>query len=88
MVYFLMSEQSVDEVLVEQLNGAFTVVQASYHSPLTEKADIVLPTPIWVERTGHVTNLEGEVLPLQPALEMPGNVRDDADVLAQLTELV
>ncbi len=88
MVYFLMSEQPVAEALVEQLNGAFTVVQASYRSPLTEKADVVLPTPIWVERTGHVTNLEGKVLPLQPALEMPGNVRDDADVLAQLTELV
>ena len=88
MVYFLIGEQPVDEAWVEQLNGAFTVVQASYHSPLTERADVVLPAPIWIERTGHVTNLEGKVLPLQPALEMSGNVRDDADVLAQLTALV
>jgi NADH dehydrogenase/NADH:ubiquinone oxidoreductase subunit G len=87
-VYFLIGEQPVDDALVEQLNGAFTVVQASYRSSLVEKADIVLPTPIWVERTGHVTNLEGKVLPLRSALEMPGSVRDDADVLAQLAEIV
>jgi formate dehydrogenase major subunit len=88
MVYFLIGEQPVDDVLVEQLNGAFTVVQASYRSPLVEKADVVLPTPIWVERTGHVTNLEGKVLPLKPALEMPGDVRDDAEILARLAKLV
>jgi formate dehydrogenase major subunit len=88
MVYFLIGEQPVDDALVEELNGAFTVVQASYYSPLVEKADVVLPTPIWVERTGHVTNLEGKVLPLQPALDMPKDVRDEADVLAQLAELL
>jgi len=69
MVYFLIGEQPIDETLAARINGAFTVVQASYHSPLVEKADVVLPTPIWAERRGHVTNLEGKVLPGVKALE-------------------
>jgi formate dehydrogenase major subunit len=85
-VYLLMGEEAPTDDLLAQINGAFTVVQASYHSPLVDRADVVLPTPIWAERTGHVTNLEGMVLPLAAALEMPGEVRDDADVLADLVE--
>ncbi len=84
----LLGEHPVKAAWVEQLNGAFTVVQASYHSPLTEKADVVLPTPIWAERSGHVTNLEGQVLPLQAALELPSGVRDEAEVLVALAKLI
>jgi formate dehydrogenase major subunit len=86
-VYFLLGEQSEDPALMAQLNGAFTVVQASYHSPLTEQADVLLPAPIWAERRGHVTNLEGRVLPLNAAVRMPAGVRDDADVLNALINL-
>ena len=83
-VYYLMAEQPVDETVISKLNGAFTIAQAAYRSPLVEQADVVLPTPIWSERAGHVTNLEGKVLPLRPVLEMPEGVRDDAKVLAAL----
>ncbi len=83
-VYVLLGEQSEDKALLDQVNGAFRVVQASYYSPLVEDADVVLPTPIWTERTGHVTNLEGKVKPLSPALDMPEGVLDDAEVLGKL----
>jgi formate dehydrogenase major subunit len=83
-VYYLMAEQPVDEALVSKLNGAFTIAQAAYHSPLVEQADVVLPTPIWSERAGHVTNLEGKVFPLHSVLDLPEGVRDDAEVLAAL----
>jgi anaerobic selenocysteine-containing dehydrogenase len=32
------------------LKAGFTIVQASYQSPLVEQADVVLPAPIWYER--------------------------------------
>jgi formate dehydrogenase major subunit len=86
--FFLLGEQSEDASLVEKLNDAFTVVQASYKSALVEKADVVLPTPLWSERSGHVTNLEGVVLPLNPAMKMPETVKDDAEVLAKLAKMV
>ncbi|MGC9521367.1 MAG: molybdopterin-dependent oxidoreductase [Anaerolineae bacterium] len=86
--FFLMGEQAEDPALLEELNGAFTVVQASNYSPLVEQADVVLPAPVWHERSGHVTNLEGTVKPVNQVLPMPENVRDDADVLTNLADLL
>lgn len=86
--FFLMGEQAEDPALMAKLNGAFTVVQASYLSPLAEQADVVLPAPVWHERTGHVTNVEGTVKPVVEVLPMPEGVRDDADVLTSLADLL
>ncbi|MCJ7551761.1 MAG: molybdopterin-dependent oxidoreductase, partial [Anaerolineae bacterium] len=85
---FLMGEQAEDPALLEKLNGAFTVVQASYVSPLVERANVVLPAPVWYERAGHVTNVEGDVRAVNQVLPMPDGVRDDAVVLAALVDLL
>ncbi|MFP4343900.1 MAG: molybdopterin-dependent oxidoreductase [Anaerolineales bacterium] len=87
-VYLMLGERTDDEVLLEELNGAFTIVQGSYASPLTERADVVLPAPLWYERSGHITNLEGQVKALTPVLEMPEDVRDETSVLETLAEKV
>ena len=86
--FVLLGEQSEDEALAAKLNGAFTVVQASYRSSLVDKADVVLPSPIWFEQTGHVTNLEGKIFPLNAALAMPEMVKGEAEVLVALAEMV
>jgi len=88
LLYFLMGEQAEDAALLEKVDGAFLVAQASYYSPLVEKADVVLPAPVWFERTGHVINLNGDVLPLNEVLPMPEGVRDDAEVLNALADLL
>jgi formate dehydrogenase major subunit len=86
---FLMSEQSETAGLVDAIkDDAYTVVMASYRSPLVDQADVVLPTPLWYERTGHVTNIEGQVKPLDEVLPMPERVRDDAEVLATLADML
>jgi formate dehydrogenase major subunit len=86
---FLMGEQTENDGLVDAVNAdTFTVVLASYHSPLVDQADVVLPTPLWYERTGHVTNIEGQVKPLDEVLPMPERVRDDAEVLATLADML
>lgn len=86
--FILLGEQSEDESLAMKLNGAFKIVQASYHSPLVDSADVVLPSPVWSEQTGHVTNLEGKVFPLNAAMAMPEMVRDEAEILAELAEMM
>ena len=48
---------------------------------------MLLPAPIWAERSGHVTNLEGAVLPLTPVLPMPRGVRDEAEILQAITDM-
>ncbi len=85
---FLMGEQSEDQGLLAKLNGAYTVVQASYVSALVEKADVVLPAPVWYERTGHVTDYSGTVKPVAEVLPKPATVRDDAEVLAALAAML
>jgi len=86
--YFLLGEQSEDTVPGTARNGAFTIVHASYRSALVDQADVVLPAPIWSERSGAVTNVTGATLPLNAALPMPEQVRDEAEVLAQLAERI
>lgn len=66
--------------------GAFTVVQASYASPWTESADVVLPMAIWAERSGHLTNSEGRILSVTAAVEPLGEARPDWEILARLAE--
>jgi NADH dehydrogenase/NADH:ubiquinone oxidoreductase subunit G len=62
----------------------FLVVQASYASPVTEKADVVLPAAIWAEQGGHFVNLEGRVQAAQPGLKAPRGVKTDAAVFQAL----
>lgn len=87
-LYLLLGEANGAETTLSIPRGAFVVVQASYYSPFVEKADVVLPAPIWAERTGHTTNLEGRVFPLTPAVQMPAGVRDDAEVLETLASML
>jgi assimilatory nitrate reductase catalytic subunit len=47
-------------------------------------ADVVLPVTQWAEEEGTMTNLEGRVLRRRKALDPPGEVRSELDVLADL----
>ena len=74
----ILDEKYVPELL-EQI--PYVVVQASYHSALTGKAAVVLPSTIWCEKSGTITNLEGRQLSLQPLLPVSGKAREDAAIL-------
>jgi formate dehydrogenase major subunit len=86
--FYLLSEQALDPAWLDEAGNGFTVVQASYHSPLVERADVVLPTPLWFERTGNVTNIDGDTKPLVEVLPMPEGLRDDTEVLQTLADMV
>jgi formate dehydrogenase major subunit len=65
---------------------AFVVVLACYASPLTERADVVLPMATWLERSGSFTNLEGVTLRAHAARPPSGQSRPDWDILGRLAE--
>lgn len=65
--------------LLEQIDCV--VVQASYESALTDVARVVLPSAIWCEKNGSVTNFEGRTLPLRAALPLQGEARDGNTIL-------
>ena len=60
------------------------VVQAAYESALTDAAHVVLPSAIWCEKNGSITNFEGSELPLRAALPPRGEARDDNAILETL----
>jgi predicted molibdopterin-dependent oxidoreductase YjgC len=84
-VYVAAGDDRVSPSLVERLSKApYLVVQASYESPLIEKADVVLPVTTWSEQEGHYINLDGRVQKAEKAISSPENVRDNLVVLNEL----
>jgi formate dehydrogenase major subunit len=83
--YVLAGDVGIGEDVMQRLEAAdFVVVHSSYPTPLTDRADVVLPTTIWSEKAGHITNTEGRVLEVNGALEPPPGVRSDDSILRAL----
>ena len=84
-VYVAVGDDRVSPSLVERLSKTpYLVVQASYESALTEKADVILPVTIWSEQEGHYINMDGRVQKAQKVIAAPENVRDNLIVLNEL----
>ncbi|MBV9353254.1 MAG: molybdopterin oxidoreductase family protein [Mycobacterium sp.] len=64
----------------------FLVVSDIFLSETAALADVVLPTAQWAEESGTMTNLEGRVILRRKAVESPGEVRSDLDVMADLAK--
>ncbi len=84
-VYVALGDDFASKRLVQKLeNAPYLVVQASYVSALTEKADVVLPVGLWSEQEGHYISLDGRVQKAVKAIEAPEGVRPNAAVLAEV----
>ncbi len=71
--------------LAERLHGLeFLAVQAAYPSPLTERADVVLPARTWVERHGTFVAGDGTVRQLAQLVTPPADLMDDLELIAAL----
>ncbi|KQS59536.1 molybdopterin oxidoreductase [Geodermatophilus sp. Leaf369] len=62
----------------------FLAVSDFFLSETAELADVVLPSAMWAEEDGTMTNLEGRVIRRRRALDPPGEARDDLTLLADL----
>lgn len=88
LLYVLLGEEDGDgkDVLKKLGKNIFVVVQASFVSPLTEQADVVLPMAIWSERSGSLTNTEGLVQKVSKAVNAKGEAKPDWEILSLLAE--
>ncbi len=64
----------------------FLVVSDFFLSETAELADVVLPSAQWAEEEGTMTNLEGRVIRRRRAVDPPGEVKNDIDVLCLLAD--
>jgi formate dehydrogenase major subunit len=87
-VFIAAGEESgaLDEMAARIDPAAFLIVQSCYASPLTERADLVLPMATWLERSGTFTNTDGTQLRAHAALPPSGQSRPDWDILGRLAE--
>jgi len=84
-VYAAIGDDFVSKRLAEKLEKApFLVVQSTYESALTEKADIVLPVTLWSEQEGHFVSMDGRVQKAEKAVNAPEGVRENTAVLAEV----
>ncbi len=87
-LFVLLGEKDWDETdaLKQAGKDAFVAVQAGYASALTDRADVVLPSAIWSERTGTLTNTEGAVQTAVGAVSPEGEAKADWEILSQLAD--
>jgi formate dehydrogenase major subunit len=85
-VYLLLADDLVEsQALAESLKGVeFVVAQASYLSPVTAKANVVLPSLLWTESKGNYTTLDGIQKSTSPMVKTSGDIKTDADTLKEV----
>ena len=64
----------------------FLAVADFFLSETADVADVVLPSAQWAEEDGTVTNLEGRVIRRRRALDPPGQVRSDIEILCAIAK--
>jgi formate dehydrogenase major subunit len=83
--FVLEADDEVDEAILNKLEGVgFVVAQTCCEGPLTARADVVLPTMTWAEKSGTLTNTDGRVQSLQPAIQPPLDIKSDEEILEDL----
>ncbi len=86
-VYILASEYGGDSDLLASLKDVkFLIVQANYLSPLTERADLILPSTTWIETNGTITNMEGKILKLTPVVKPTAEAKTDEEILKLISK--
>jgi formate dehydrogenase major subunit len=86
-LYLALGDDRPSQRLIKRLEGApFIAVQASYVSPVTAMADVVLPVEMWAEQEGHYLSLEGRLQEAHRGVTPPQEVRSHVAVLQSLAE--
>ncbi|NMC78256.1 MAG: molybdopterin-dependent oxidoreductase [Chloroflexi bacterium] len=86
-VYVALGDDTINQKLLQRLEKVpFLVVQASYTSPLTTLADVVLPVEMWAEMEGHYVSLDGTVQQARKSLVAPEGVWSNSAVLEAVAD--
>jgi formate dehydrogenase major subunit len=86
-VYLALGDGAVSQELLANLEKVpFKAVQASYVSPATAMADVVLPGEMWAEQDGHYLSLEGRLQATHRGVKPPEDVRSNAETLEAVAQ--
>lgn len=85
-IYLLLADDlAASQALADSLKEVdFIVAQASYLSPVTAKANVVLPSLLWTESKGNYTTLDGIQKSTSPMIKANADIKSDADTLKEV----
>jgi len=85
MLYLLLEDIAPKEEWIKRAKSAkFLVVHTSYHGPITETADVVLPSLLWYEQEGSLYNLEGKKVAVRKSVPLPEGLIPENEVFTHL----
>ena len=85
-LYLLLSDDNIDKEWLDWIKGIdYLVVQASYHSPAVDIADVVLPSRIWDERGGSYVTAGKRTVQSNPVIQRYGLIPDE-EILQRLAQ--
>jgi formate dehydrogenase major subunit len=80
--YVALGDEEASQTFIKSIEKVpFVVVQSSYASSLTSKADVVLPSFTWLEQEGHYMNMDGKLSSAKAALKAPEGAACNAGIL-------
>ena len=82
-LYVLASDETQTDLPLPE--SKFKIVQSTYHTPWTKDADVILPSKIWYEKQGHITNFEGKRMLLTRSVDAPDEMLSDWATLFMLS---
>jgi len=87
-LYLLLSDDYVGASELPNLSTGleFIVIQSSYLSSATSKADVVLPSPIWTEVGEEYTTLDGIAKLTSPLVKSSDDIKADAEILREISQ--
>jgi len=86
-LYVLACDDELDEKF-NRNSADFVVLQTSYLTSKAEEADVLLPSPIWVEKEGNFTNVDGKVQRIKKVVEAPKGVQSDETTIKSLMKKI
>lgn len=85
--FVALGDEEPSQTIIKKLEGVpFLVVQASFNSALTAKADVVLPVSTWLEQDGHFVTCDGKVQLSHKSLQAPVDVKSNKEVILALAD--
>jgi len=87
-LYLLLADDSVDTPELSNLGKGieFVVIQSSYLSSATSKANVVLPSPIWTETSGKYSTLDGMVKSTSCLIKPADGIKTDSEILREISK--
>jgi formate dehydrogenase major subunit len=86
-LYLLLGDDPIEDGVLKRLKDIdFVVAQASYQSPATDSAHVVLPSLTWAERAGQYISLDGQVFEASHVLEPPAGLLRDREIFQAVSK--